>query len=235
TVQLWQGSDSPGIAHITANSVLPTASGNIDVPIVCPIPQNLFATGVGTSKIAVYWDACPSATGYEVYRGTVAGGDKTILTGTSQPAFDGSTKMMFIDQTAVDDTTYYYVVKAVYSCGTSDASNEDDATTNSYAIPWDTRDATAIAQAAGQRVTVSANEFIVIGLDGTSYISGNSPLLPWPFDLGPTPELGNQGSESYMLASLTGYDPTKDADNLHNGPYGKDKEAEENYLKCMMC
>jgi hypothetical protein len=78
TVQLWQGSDSPGVAHITVNTTSPTASGSLDVPIVCPAPNGVFATGVGSGKIAVYWDACSGATGYEVYRGTVAGVTRTF-------------------------------------------------------------------------------------------------------------------------------------------------------------
>jgi hypothetical protein len=139
--------------------------------------------------------------------------------------------MIFIDQTAVDDTTYYYSVKALYGCGVSEESYEDDATTNSDAIPWDTRNSSAIVQAASQRVAVSANEFIVIGPDGTSYISGSSPLQPWPFDLGPTPELGDQGSDStMMLAAASGYDPVTDPDNPHNGPYRK-VESRPGYRK----
>lgn len=216
-VKLWQGSDSPGIAHITMSSTSPTASGSIDVPIVCPIPQNVSATGVGTGKIAIYWDACPNATGYEVYRGIVAGGDKSVLTGTAQPAFDGSSKMMFIDSTAADDTTYYYSVKAVYGCGTSEASSEDSAVTNNAAIPWDTRNSTSIVTAALARSPESISCPVdVIGPDGTVYTSGLSPISP-PVAGPPGPEPADASLGGQMMAAATGTEPN----NAHSGPFRK--------------
>lgn len=229
TVHLWQGNDPPGTAHITVNTTSPTASGSLDVPIVCPVPENVSATGVGSGRIAIYWDVCDEATGYEVYRGTTAGGDKTILTGTAQPSFDGSPKMMFVDQTAADDTRYYYAVKAIYGCGVSELLDEDDAVTNSAAIPWDTRDPAAIVQSASLRTDASANEFIVIGPDGTVYISGSAPLRPWPFDLGPVP-VTPAGEEQVLGLGASGYDPCTDKNNAHSGPYRK-SESKRGYRK----
>jgi hypothetical protein len=217
TVQLWQGNDPPGIAHLTVNATSPTTSGSLDVPIVCPVPKSLFATGVGSGKIAIYWDVCPNSTGYEVYRGTVSGGNKDLLTGTPQPAFENSSRMVFIDQTAVDDTTYYYSVKAVYSCGVSEASDEVDALTNSAAIPWDTRDSASIVTAALVRSPEPISCPVdVIGPDGTVYSTGRSPVLP-PVAGPPGPEPADVSLGSQMMAAGTENEPN----NAHSGPYRK--------------
>lgn len=214
TVQLWQGGDSAGIARVTVSSASPVASASIDVPMACPIPPNVFATGVGSGKIAVYWDTCPGAPGYEVYRGVVEGGSKSVVTGTAVPAFEGSSKTLFVDQVSADDTTYYYAVRAVYNCGVSDMSGEDSAVANSAAIPWDTRNPTSIGNAVFARSPESVTCPVdIIAPDGTVYTYGLSPVLPAVAGPpGPEP-----ADASLALSGGTETEPS----NAHYGPYRK--------------
>ena len=78
-------------------------------------------------KVQLNWSA-PTKVGkgvteYQVYRGTMAGGEGTVpinsVSGTIQ---------MFDDTTVVAGTSYYYVVKAVNSSGVGPASNEVNVT-----------------------------------------------------------------------------------------------------------
>ena len=85
------------------------------------IPGNLIVTG-SSNSLGLSWTA-PSNNGgsaitsYSIYRGTAAGSESTSPVGTS-------TTLAYNDSTIVVGTTYYYVVKATNSIGTSLASNE---------------------------------------------------------------------------------------------------------------
>jgi hypothetical protein len=80
----------------------------------------------GNSQVSLSWTAPASnggsaITGYNVYRGTTAGGEG--LTPVSTP-----TSTTFTDTGLANGQAYYYTVKAVNSVGTSPASNEASAT-----------------------------------------------------------------------------------------------------------
>jgi len=75
----------------------------------------------GTSQVAVSWTADPNATTYTVERGTSAGGPFTEIAS----AVSGTS---FTDTTAVNGTTYYYVVTANDFVGTSSNSSSSNAT-----------------------------------------------------------------------------------------------------------
>ncbi len=88
---------------------------------VSSAPTNLAST-LTSGKVALTWSAPASnggsaITSYNVYRGTSAGGESATAIGTS-------TSLAYTDSNVVAGTTYYYVVKAVNSVGTSAASNE---------------------------------------------------------------------------------------------------------------
>jgi fibronectin type 3 domain-containing protein len=89
-------------------------------------PQSLAATG-GNGAVQLSWTAPASTggaavTGYNVYRGTSAGGE------AATPVATNVTTTSFIDNPLTNGTTYYYTVKAVNSAGVSPASNEASAT-----------------------------------------------------------------------------------------------------------
>ncbi len=81
-------------------------------------------TGTGTTPIqhtvSLTWDASPDAIGYNVYRGTVAGGPYQMI----NPSLNGTTS--YTDSTVVSGQTYYYVTTAVNSnMNESGYSNQD--------------------------------------------------------------------------------------------------------------
>ena len=67
-----------------------------------------------------------TVTGYNVYRGTTAGGESTTPLNSSPLA---ATATSYADTTVAPGNTYYYVVKAINGAAISPASNEVHATT----------------------------------------------------------------------------------------------------------
>src|SRR5262249_51263090 len=69
-----------------------------------PAPTGLSATA-DTGQVSLSWTASTGATSYNVYRGTVTGGE-TLLT-------SGSTATTYTDTSVTSGTTYFYQVAAV--------------------------------------------------------------------------------------------------------------------------
>jgi fibronectin type 3 domain-containing protein len=88
-------------------------------PTAPSAPTNLVATA-GNNQDSLTWNASTGATSYTVQRGTISGSYDTTFSGISNPSY--------IDTTAKNTITYYYVVEAVNSVGTSGPSNEATAT-----------------------------------------------------------------------------------------------------------
>ncbi len=84
----------------------------------CPPPQSLSVVVTGTSAI-LSWNAVSGATSYNVKRATSPSGSYSIVVGGS-----GVTQTSFTDNGLSIGTTYYYVVEASNSGGTSSNSNE---------------------------------------------------------------------------------------------------------------
>jgi len=85
-----------------------------------PAPTGL-AAAPGNNRVDLSWNAASGATSYNVKRATVSGGPYSTI------ATDVAT-ISFADTTAVNGTTYYYVVSAVNSAGESPNSNQASAT-----------------------------------------------------------------------------------------------------------
>ena len=81
----------------------------------------------GSSGITLAWAASASATSYNVKRGTVSGGPYTTI---ASPDSAG-----WVDATASNHSTYYYVVTAVNAVGESINSSEAMATLNLITLP----------------------------------------------------------------------------------------------------
>lgn len=77
-------------------------------------------------KVDVYWTAVSSATSYDVFRSTTAGGPYDFIGMTPYT--------VFVDLSVTNGQTYFYVVQSVNSDGRSDNSNESAIT-----VPVDTR------------------------------------------------------------------------------------------------
>ncbi len=96
------------------------ASATPIAPVQAPAaPTGLTATA-GNMQVALAWTTVNGATGYNIKRSTTSGSGYTQV-GTSTTA-------SYTDSGLTNGTTYYYVVEAVNSAGTSPASAEASAT-----------------------------------------------------------------------------------------------------------
>lgn len=89
-------------------------------PPIPPAPTGLVATP-GNAQVALAWNAVTSVglAGYDVYRGTTSGGPYTKVTGSPV------TSPAYTDTTAVNGTTYYYVVEATNTAAQSSANSNE--------------------------------------------------------------------------------------------------------------
>ncbi len=94
------------------------------VDLTPPGPPGALEAVEGDSSVRLSWSAAPGAAGYHVYRSVVAGGGYTRL--TAAPIASAS----YADETAVNGTTYYYVVTAVDGAG-----NESGRSNEARAVP----------------------------------------------------------------------------------------------------
>jgi len=188
TPSLSVSSSSPGSATLTI-SAASTAAGTylvkvngtsgtlnhsttvvVTVPTVPPAPQNLVVTA-GNAQVTLKWNA-PSSnggaaiTGYNVYRGTTAGGEGT----TAITSVSGSTTS-YTDTGLTNGNKYYYTVTAVNSVGTSSASNEASATPQT--TPTLSVSVTTDKSTYSQRSTVH----ITITVTNSTPVSGASVTL----------------------------------------------------------
>jgi endoglucanase Acf2 len=123
---LYQAPGSPGSAVVTATSGSLSVSANVSVLVQLPAPTGLSAAPANNNtEVDLSWTA-PSGTvtGYNIFRGTMAGGESATPLNASPVT--GTT---FRDTTVSPLKTYFYTVKAVNSGGASSASNEANATT----------------------------------------------------------------------------------------------------------
>jgi fibronectin type 3 domain-containing protein len=83
-----------------------------------PTPANLDLSAGTDSSITLTWSASAGATGYDIYRGTAAGGEGTT-------PFATTTGTTFKDANLSATPTYFYQVSAVDSAGQSARTAED--------------------------------------------------------------------------------------------------------------
>jgi fibronectin type 3 domain-containing protein len=113
-----------------------------------PAPTGLTATAVSSSQINLSWTASSGATSYNVKRATVSGGPYTTIA--------SPTTTSYTDTTAVNGTTYYYVVSAVNSSGESANSSQVSATPTAGSVPTAPTGLTAtVPSGRGGRINLS--------------------------------------------------------------------------------
>lgn len=102
-----------------------------------PAPTGL-AASPGNNQVSLSWNASSGATSYSVKRATTSGGPYATIA-------PGVTSTSYTDTTAVNGTTYYYVVSAVNAAGESPDSSEVSATPQAPTAPAAPTNLTATA------------------------------------------------------------------------------------------
>ena len=95
--------------------------GTASVPSTPPsAPTGVTITATSPSSLALQWSAANTATQYQVFRSTTAG----VFSFNTPLATVAATSTSYNDTTAVGDTIYYYVVRAVNGVGRSGSSTQ---------------------------------------------------------------------------------------------------------------
>ncbi len=95
-------------------------------PPTAPATPTGFSASPGSAKVYLQWNAASGATGYQVKRATSSGGPFTTIA--------SPTTNNYTDSGVANCSTYYYVVSATNSIGTSTNSLEQTATLGAYAL-----------------------------------------------------------------------------------------------------
>jgi hypothetical protein len=117
------------LTSLPSNQASATSSG-VTITTSAPVaPTALNATTISGGQINVFWtgSATPNLTNYTLFRSTVPGftpSSSNLLATFATPPATG-----YVDTGVTTGTTYYYLVEATNSAGTSPASNQAAATT----------------------------------------------------------------------------------------------------------
>lgn len=125
-----------------------------------PAPPTGFAATSGSTQVALSWTASAAATSYRILRGSATGGPYTTV-GTSSST-------SYIDNGLTNGTTYYYVVSAVNTNGTSVNSSELKVTPSPITLT-----------AAAGRQQVALNWTASVGTSGYTILGGATPGGPY--------------------------------------------------------
>lgn len=161
----------------------------VDLSGICPTlpPANLTVAPTGSGKLTLYWSGVCGATGYNVYRGTISGGENYYTpvnggTPVTTESYSGSGVYTYTDTALTDGVEYFYTVKAVGGCGESQASEEDSCIPDPNGAPWDTGDVAAILASIRNSfpgVSIPYGCIRARGPDGRDYLDGiSSPIIP---------------------------------------------------------
>jgi len=138
TAQAWQinSASQTSIARladvaVTSNAITTTVPAQSVTLFVipkgsvtqAPVAPTGLAAAVGSGTVTLTWNASGGATSYAVKRATVSGGPYTPIGSVTSPA-----PPSYTDSGLTNGTTYYYVVSASNTAGTSPNSAELSAT-----------------------------------------------------------------------------------------------------------
>lgn len=120
-VGLMVCSKSNGTLNTSTFSNVQITGGNGGAPVITPAAPVALLAAPGENVVPLRWQSSFGATSYTVKRATVSGGPYTNIA-------TGITSHNYNDTAVTGGTTYYYVVTAVNSAGTSSNSPQDSAT-----------------------------------------------------------------------------------------------------------
>jgi glucosylceramidase len=169
-------------SRVTATNI--STFDSISAPGI-PTPPPLAPAGLtansGNESVGLSWKASAYAKHYNVKRAIMPGGPYTTIT--------AATTTVYIDNTAINGTTYYYAITAVNPSGESVTSREVRATPSSLLLPpgWANQDIGAVGFTGG--ASYSAGTFSIKGsgsdiwgmADGFNYcyqtVSGEGTII----------------------------------------------------------
>ncbi len=163
-------------------------------------PSGLGATATSSSQINLSWTASTAGTGcsitYDVFRSTTSG----FTPSSSNQIASSVTATAYSDTGLAASTTYYYLVEAADSAGTSAASNQANATTGASS-----GSCTSICIDSGSTTTVTpfvADEDFAGGatLDHANTIDTSKVTNPAPAAVYQT---GRDGNFTYTIPGFT--------------------------------
>lgn len=190
--EIW----TPGSNFQTSSFSATVSSGSGSCSAVPSAPTNLGANTVSSSQINLSWTAVTppancTVSGYNVYRSTSSGftpgSGNLIASGVSGTTYDNTG--------LAASTTYYYVVEAVDSYGSSGPSNQASATTS----------ASGSAPAAPTNLSASPVSSSEIDLSWTGSLNATSYDVFRSTTSGFTPGAGNEIASG---VATTTYDNT---------------------------
>jgi fibronectin type 3 domain-containing protein len=170
----------------SANSTQASATTQAGVPAA---PTGLTATA-GNNQVALSWTASSGATSYNVKRATVSGGPYTTVA--------SPTTASYTDTTAVNGTTYYYVVSAVNTSGESANSTQVSATPTAGAVLLSQSQPVTASSSSGANPAANGNDGSL-----TTRWSASSTTYPqwWRVDLGASHTLSQVVINWYQSSS----------------------------------
>lgn len=132
---------------------------------VPPAPASVVAYA-GNNAVLLSWPVTPGATSYNILRSTTSGGGYISITnGVVGPVCgSGPANATFVDNSAVNGTTYYYVVQSVNPVSASTNSPESSGVVPSSGIA-STAPATPSVVVTGTNNSVTLNWSVVPGAD----------------------------------------------------------------------
>jgi autotransporter-associated beta strand protein len=131
---------------------------------VPPAPAGV-AAYAGNNCNLVSWPVTPGATSYNVLRSTTSGsGYAAITNGVAGPICgSGTNNAMYVDTTAANNTTYYYVVQSVNPTSTSANSAQSTGT-----MPLASLSSSAPAAPTGMTVTSSGHHNVALSWNASA-------------------------------------------------------------------
>ncbi len=121
SMSAWWSRRSHGTLNTATFSNVQITGGNGGAPSVIPAAPAALLASPGDDAVPLRWQPSFGATSYTVKRATSSGGPyRTVASGI--------TASSYTDTSVTNGTTYYYVVTATNSAGTSGNSPEDSAT-----------------------------------------------------------------------------------------------------------
>ena len=191
------GPDTLTATALNQSGAIAGVSGTIAITVVASglpaAPAGLTATAISATAIDLSWPSVTGAMGYDIYRGTTAGGESaTILAATAA----GVTS--YQDTSAAGQTTYYYLVKAVGSGGVGPMSPEASATTLQPTLGLSDADIGTPQQAGSASYAAGTGVYTVSG--GGADIWGAADSFNFDY----APLVGN----GYVLAEVTSVQDT---------------------------